>query len=162
VNTPSPSTLSPSLQRSLSLLENFARDIKFTLSTIVNSPSCPQFPLSEWTNLVSGRTVDLDHVLSGLFSLTGDTKRTQRIGDIEISTGSGTPAQKVSTHGEWTIAWDSAADATLFIFRHRDAELKRYHKYITGLFAAIPQEQHKRIIALEISLDRDADVQWRE
>ena len=144
-----PTPLCPSLEETRSSLENFGRDIKFTVASILNSPDCPQFPHSEWTNLVSGRAVDLDHVLSGLFSISHAPKRRELVGSIEISMGNSSPAKSVTTHGEWLTAWEPTVEATTFVFPSRLGELRKYGRYITGLFAAISCEQHQRIIHLD-------------
>jgi hypothetical protein len=135
-----------SLRATRAALENFARDLKFSKSSVVNSLTCPQFPESEWTNLLSGRAVDLDHVLSSLFTVTQDEKKTERLGELEIAVGSTSPAKTVKTHGEWITAWDPTVEATVYVFPHRENELKRYGKYILQLFSALPVEAHSRII----------------
>jgi hypothetical protein len=78
------SRVDPSSRKTQSLLQNFAIDLRFTKDSILNSIDCPQFPESEWTNLISGRSVNLDHVLSGLFSVSQETRKTERVGDMEI------------------------------------------------------------------------------
>jgi hypothetical protein len=138
-----------SLRTTRAALENFARDLKFSKSSVVNSIGCPQFPDSEWTNLLSGRAVELDHVLSGLFTVTQDDKRTERVGDLEIAVGPTTPAKAVKTHGEWITAWEPTVEATTYVFPHREIELKRYGKYILQLFSALPVEAHSRIISFD-------------
>lgn len=141
-----PSVDESSLRATRMALENFARDLKFSKSSVVNSLTCPQFPDSEWTNLLSGRAVDLDHVLSSLFTVTQDEKKTERLGELEIAIGSTSPAKTVKTHGEWITAWDPTVEATVYVFPHREVELKRYGKYILQLFSALPVEAHSRII----------------
>jgi hypothetical protein len=142
-------TLSPSLRQTQSALENFSRDIKFAKSSLVNSFNCPQFPDSEWTSLLAGRAVDLDHVLSGLFSISQEQKYKEKVGQLEIAVGSSAPAKSVKTHGEWVTAWDPTVEATTYAFPHRELELKKYGKYILQFFAALPSEHHHRVISFD-------------
>jgi hypothetical protein len=61
--------LSPSLQKTQSLLANFARGLKHVKISLLNcSKSYPQFPNSEWGSILSGKSVDFNHVLSGMYS----------------------------------------------------------------------------------------------
>ena len=46
--------LSPSLSKSLELLELYAINPKGTKQSLINSPSCPKFPDSEWTTSKPG------------------------------------------------------------------------------------------------------------
>jgi hypothetical protein len=143
------SSLPFTLQQTLTLLENYARDPKAAKTSIVNSPKCPQFPDSEWNNLVTGRAVNLDHVLSGLFTIADTPKRTEQVGDIEISFASPSAAKAVKTHGEWLTAWTPMVTATVFAFPHRETELNKYGQHISQLFAALPVDQHDRVIAYD-------------
>ena len=56
------SSIPESLKLTQAALQNFARNLKFTKSNVVNSIKCPQFPDSEWKNLLAGKAVDLDHL----------------------------------------------------------------------------------------------------
>jgi hypothetical protein len=114
------SSLSPSLQKTRSLLENFSRDAKRARSSLLNcSKPIPQFPPTEWLNLLSGNAVDLDHVLSNIYTLSHSTSEVVELGkDLELLHGSSAPAKTVKTHGDWVIAWDGLVDATLFVFQH--------------------------------------------
>ncbi|KDR73955.1 hypothetical protein GALMADRAFT_141716 [Galerina marginata CBS 339.88] len=142
----SPSVLSPELQQTQSALENYGRDIKFVKSLLLNSARCPQFPDGEWTNLLAGRVVDLDHVLSGVYSLAADDRRREHVGSLELVLGTSAPAKNVRSHSEWVIAFDILVDATVYAFPHRKAELTSYGKYIKQLFTAFPAELHTRVI----------------
>jgi hypothetical protein len=144
--TNQPPEISPSLKETQSLLENYSRDLKWTKATLVNSFNCPQFPDSEWTNLLSGRAIDLDHILSGLFTVSHDVKKTEQIGDLEIAVGSAVPAKSVKTHFDWVMAWDPTVEATIYAFPHRESELKKYGKYILQMFSTLSVEAHPRII----------------
>lgn len=141
-----PPSLSPSLLQTQAALENFSRDLKLAKSSLFNSARLPQFPDSEWTNLITGRAVDLDHVLASQYSVAHDNRRTEHIGELELVIGSTKPARVVDTHGKWVIAWDQAVDATTFVFPHRTSELREYGRHISQLFASFPDSLHSRVI----------------
>jgi len=67
---------------------------------------------------LAGKAVDFDHVLSGLFSVSQDNKKTEQIGELEIAVGPSAPAKVVRTHGDWITAWDLTIEATIYIFPH--------------------------------------------
>ena len=141
-----PPSLPPSLVQTQSILENFSRDLKLAKSSLLNSARLPQFPDSEWTNLIAGRAVDLDHVLAGQYSVAHDERRTEQFGNLEVIVGTVKPARIVDTHGKWVIAWDQAVDATTYVFPHRSSELRDYGRHITQLFASFPDSLHTRVI----------------
>jgi hypothetical protein len=136
----STAALSPSLQKTHSLLENFSRDPKKARSSLLNcNKPVPQFPPSEWLNLLSGNTIDLDHVFSNVYTISHNTGEVIELGkDLELLHGSSVPAKTVKTHGDWVIAWDCLVDATLFVFKHRKSELQAYGKHIQRYFASLP------------------------
>jgi hypothetical protein len=142
------STLSPELQKTQSLLENFSRDAKRARTSLLNcNRPIPQFPPAEWLNLLSGNAVDLDHVLSNIYTISHSTSEVVELGkNLELLHGSSAPAKSVRTHGDWVIAWDSLVDATLFVFKHRRSELQAYGKHIQRYFASLPAQMHGRII----------------
>ncbi|KAF8802661.1 hypothetical protein BYT27DRAFT_7244561 [Phlegmacium glaucopus] len=132
------SFLSPSLQKTQSLLENFSRD--------VNQP-IPQFPQAEWLNLLGGNAIDLDHVFSNIYTVSYKTKDTIELGkNVELLHDTSAPAKTVRTHGDWVIAWDCMVDAVLFVFGHRRQELQLYGKHIQRYFASLPSQLHSRVI----------------
>jgi hypothetical protein len=144
----SSSTLSPELQKTHALLENFSRDAKRARTSLLNcNKSIPQFPPAEWLNLLSGNAVDLDHVFSNIYTISHSTSEIIELGkNLELLHGSSAPAKSVKTHGDWVIAWDSLVDATLFVFRHKRPELQAYGKHIQRYFASLPTQMHGRII----------------
>src|ERR1700678_220220 len=142
------SSLSPALQKTQSLLENFSRDVKRARSSLLNcNKSIPQFPQAEWLNLLSGNAVDLDHVFSNLYTVSHSTNDVIELEkNIELLFDSSVPAKNVRTHGDWVIAWDCLVDATLFVFKHRRQELHSYGKHIQRYFASLSSQLHSRVI----------------
>jgi hypothetical protein len=102
--------LSNELKKTRSILENISRDPKSAKSSLLNCFSCPQFPDSEWTNLLAGRSVNLDHVISGLCSLSNEERTSEKIGTVQISLGPAAAVVQVRTHGEWVIAWEKPSE----------------------------------------------------
>jgi hypothetical protein len=144
-----PARLPESLRKTIALLENISRDPRQAKSTLINSTRCPQFPDSEWTNILAGRAVDLDRVLASLYTVSYDERRTERFGNLELAFGPTKPAKTVDTHGKWVIAWGRAVEATRYVFPHRSSELHEYGEHLNDLFAAFPESSHARIIAYD-------------
>ena len=140
--------LSPSLQKTHSLLENFSRNVKKARSSLLNcNRPIPQFPPAEWLSLLSGNAVDLDHVFLNIYTVSHSVNDVIELGkDIGLLHGSAAPAKTVKTHGDWVIAWDCLVDATLFVFKHRKQELQSYGKHVQRYFASLPPQFHSRII----------------
>ncbi|KIM85546.1 hypothetical protein PILCRDRAFT_5238 [Piloderma croceum F 1598] len=125
---------------------NFSRDPKLTKTSLLNSTRLPQFPESQWTNLIAGQAIDLDHVLASQYSVSHDERCAERIGELELVMGSAKPSRVVDTHGKWVIAWDQTVDASTYIFPHRSSELRDYGRHISQLFASFPDALHSRVI----------------
>jgi hypothetical protein len=125
--------LSPlaSLQKTHFLLNNFSRDIKKAQSSLLNcNKSIPHFPQAEWLNLLSGNSIDLDHVFSNICTISHNTT-----------------VKTVKTHEDWVIAWNCTVDATLF--KHRKQELQTYRKHIQCYFASLSPLFHSRVISYD-------------
>jgi hypothetical protein len=140
--------LSPSLQKTQSLLKNFSKDVKWARANLLNcGRSYPQFPQSEWLNLLAGNSVDLDHIFSNIYSITQEDQESVSIRkNLELLHGSSVPAKTVKTHGDWVIAWEALVDTTQFVFKHRRLELQLYGRHIQRYFASIPPQFHSHII----------------
>jgi hypothetical protein len=143
------SSLRESLSKTLQLIEVYTVDLKSTKRSLVNEPDCPEFPDSEWKNVISGRAVNLDAVLSGQLSVIPDEARIEKIGDLEITYGAAEPTKLVKNGGDWSIAWNRAVRAILFAFPHRTQELASYGEYIINLFSVTHSSVHSRVIAFD-------------
>lgn len=151
-------TLRPALGRTLDILREFATDPQAAKSSIINSPSCPGLPGSEWTAIIAGRSVDLDVLLAALCPTAAEDKLA-KLGDSEPGFSARAPARSVSTHGEWTTAWRRAAKGMLFAFPHRARELEDYEEHITRLFAAVAPRAHSRVIEFDRAVRERAGSQ---
>lgn len=140
------SFLSPSLVETRRILRGFSGDLPAIKRWIATAASVPFLPDSEWDSIVRGRSVNLDLVLSAIYSTTPVTDNTERIGTLEFRVGgSSEPTKTVRTHGEWIIAWNAAVQGTIFCFPHRAAELRSYGESITRMFMALAPSSHPRI-----------------
>ena len=148
-NLSSGSELCNNLQRTLELLRKFARDLKFTKSSILTAANAPQFPNSEWSNIIIGAMVDLDHVISGSFTVSSDNRETEVVGGIQFKYGAAKPVKQVKTSGEWFIAWGIYTQAAAFAFPHRKSELDSYGTQILSLFAATSPNSHSHVLSLD-------------
>ncbi|EDR07949.1 uncharacterized protein LACBIDRAFT_327129 [Laccaria bicolor S238N-H82] len=117
----------------------YAIDPKGTKHSLVNSPTCSEFPDLEWTNILAGRAVNLDAVLSGYYSMSNKDEQVEEIGDLEIRFGTVNPTKTVSTAVEWSIMWNRALAG----------ELAEYAEYIIGLFTATDAHFHDRVILFD-------------
>ena len=134
--------LTPSQELTRNLVQNHLLDLK-------SSKRVPEFPDSEWNNVLAGKAVNIDVVFSGMYSTVTDNRAIENIGDLELHFGAAKPAKTVETHGDWVIAWRSVFKATKFIFPHREAELDEYNDYITSYFASIHPSAHPRVLNLD-------------
>jgi len=141
--------LSNNLVQTLKLLGVYTMDPKTTIRSLTNSPSCPEFPESEWKNIIGGKAVNLDAVLSGQLSTTNDELKVEKFGDLELSFGTVEPTKVVKNGGEWSIAWNRTVRATAFAFPHRLQELTGYGEYIISLFAVTHPNFHARVLSFD-------------
>ena len=141
--------LRDTLAKTLKLIETYTIDPKATKRSLVNEPDCPEFPDTEWKNIIAGRAVNLDAVLSGQLSTTHDDPKVERFGDLEISFGAVEPTKVVKSAGDWTIAWNRTVRATVFAFPHRLPELTSYGEYVVNLFSVTHSSVHSRVIAFD-------------
>jgi hypothetical protein len=149
--------LSRNLARTLELIKIFSVDPRATKQSLMNSPDCPEFPDSEWKNIIAGRAVNLDAVLSGQFSTSNNDVKTEKIGDLEFTFGSVEPTKHVENAGDWTIAWNRTIRATMFAFPHRFDKLANYGEHITSLFGATNPTFYPRIISFDKAV-RNVDL----
>ena len=141
--------LRDTLAKTLRLIEAYTIDPKATKRSLVNEPDCPEFPDSEWKNIITGRAVNLNAVLSGQLSTTHDDPKVEKFGDLEITFGAVEPTKVVKNGGDWSIAWNRTVRATLFAFPHRTQELASYGEYIVNLFSVTHSSVHSRVIAFD-------------
>ena len=137
-----PTLLLENLSKSLKLLNVYTIDPKAAKHLLTNQPECPEFPDPEWKNVISGRVVNLDAVLSGQLSTTNDDLKVEKFGDIEVSFGVVEPTKVVKNGGDWSIAWNRTVRAIVFAFPHRHQELTRYGEYIINLFSVTHPTVH--------------------
>ena len=142
-------SLSQNLTKTLKLLDIYTADPKTAKRSLTNQPDCPEFPDSEWKNVISGRAVNLDAVLSGQLSTTNEDLKVEKFGDIEVSFGAVEPTKVVKNGGDWSIAWNRTVRATVFAFPHRIHELTDYGEYIINLFSVTHPSVHGRLIAFD-------------
>jgi len=96
------------LQKTLDLLRVYAKDVKLTKSSLLTAANAPQFPNSEWTNIIIGAMVNLDHVISGSFVVSSDDRDTEVVGTIQFKFGAARAVKQVKTSGDWLIAWGAS------------------------------------------------------
>ena len=148
----SESGLGDSLEATLRLLKAFARDLKFTKSSLINSAQAPPFPHSEWSNVIASSMVDLNHVILGSFAVTSDNREVKTLGGMEVKFGVTKPVKHVKTSGDWFIAWGSYANTACYVFPHRRGEFDSYGRRILSLFSATAPASYAAIVNLDKSI----------
>jgi hypothetical protein len=141
--------LRDNLAKTLRLIEAYTIDPKATRRSLINEPDCPEFPDSEWKNVIAGRAVNLDAVLSGQLSTVQDEPKVEKFGDLEISYGAVEPTKVVKNGGDWTIAWNRTVRAIVFAFPHRAHELTNYGEFVVNLFSVTHPSIHSRVVAFD-------------
>ncbi|CDO72461.1 hypothetical protein BN946_scf184980.g2 [Trametes cinnabarina] len=141
--------LSDDLQRTLVLKENYTRDLAFAKQSVVCSPRCPPVPDAVWTDVLANRYVDLDRIFSAIYTVDGDSKNSVKLGDFELSGLPSKPKRRIERHGHWTIAWALYQRAVLYVYPHRERELRTYYDQINGFFAAVSEAEASRIVNLD-------------
>jgi hypothetical protein len=142
-------SLTQSQELTRKLVQNHLLDIKSTKRMVLGAKRVPEFPDSEWNNVLAGKAVNLDAVFSGMYSTVTDNRAIENIGDLELHFGANKPSKTVETHGDWVIAWRIAFKATRFVFPHREAELEEYNDYITSYFASVHPGSHWKVLNLD-------------
>src|ERR1700678_3845401 len=149
INEPYYETHSPRLSSSSKFIPSIPKQPNSGKRSLVNEPDCPEFPDSEWKNIIAGRAVNLDAVLSGQLSTTHDDPKVEKFGELEITFGVVEPTKLVKNGGDWTIAWNRTVRATVYAFPHRLPELTSYGEYIVNLFSVPHPSVHSRVIAFD-------------
>jgi hypothetical protein len=146
--------LSSSLRKTNDLIKQFSGNPKGYKRSLTNSTNCPEFPDSEWPNVLAGRAVNLDIVFSGYYSTSNNDKRIETVGELEIRFGT-TPAKRVvASVGDWTIAWGIASTAIAYAFPNRFDELTSYGRFVLSLFASTSSIFHQRVISFDKAVRR--------
>jgi hypothetical protein len=71
-NNDNEAILMPSQELTQKMVLNQTIDIKSTKLMVLTSRCVPEFPDSEWNNVLSGKAVNLDTAFSGMFSTVTD------------------------------------------------------------------------------------------
>jgi hypothetical protein len=145
--------LSPDLKCTLGYLREWAKDPKAVKMSIIHSAACPEFPHSEWANIIAGKAVSLDQVHSATYTTIADNRDVTKLGNIEITAeNSGAPAKTVKIFGDWLTTWQKTQTAYVYVMPHRATELREYGNYITELFSAYNVNSHGKIINYDKAL----------
>ncbi|KAH9950548.1 hypothetical protein B0H21DRAFT_686422 [Amylocystis lapponica] len=128
--------LSPEAKLTQKMVENYSNDIKITKGRLFAVVGIPPFPSEEWDNVLTGRFVDLDRVFAGSYSTYVDERRTEKLGEFEISTRSRVPDKRIRTANDWSRAWNRTARAIRFAFPHRASDLEDYGTHIDDCFGS--------------------------
>jgi len=146
--------LTPSQELTRKMVQNHTLDLKLTKLKVLGAKRVPEFPDMEWNNVLSGKSVNLDVVFTGMYSTATDSRTIENLGELELHFGAAKPAKSVETHGDWIIAWRIAFRATRFIFPHREKELEDYTEYISSYFASVHPSAHWKVFELDKAIQK--------
>lgn len=156
-----PPSLSFSVRQTQSILKNISADPKLVKADLYNRPGLPQFPDSEWVHILAGQAVDLDHVLSGMYTISHDERRTESFADgLDFVFGGVKSTKTVGSHGQWVTAWSATVEATKVVFPHREGELREYATHISSLFTSFAENLHDRVIKYDRALRIRVGQRW--
>ena len=142
-------TLSPNQELTWKLVQHHVLDLKASKQMVLGAKHVPEFPDSEWNNVLAGKAVNIDVIFSGMYSTIMDNRAIENIGDLELHLGAVKPAKTVDTHRDWVVAWRIVFKATHFIFPHRETELEEYNDYITSYFVSMHLSTHAKVLNLD-------------
>jgi hypothetical protein len=143
--------LSDNLKKPLNPLHTYAKDLKFTKSSILTLPHAPQFPNSEWTNVIIGAMVNLDHVILGSFTVSNNNQDVEVVRGIQFKFGAARASKHVKTSGDWFIAWNMYAPKLPHLLSPTDSMNYRFTgiEHILGLFSATSVGNHTHILLFD-------------
>ena len=106
------------------------------------------------------KIINLDSIFSGFYSTSTDNQHTKNIREVEFKFGTKDSSKPVTTHRDWTIAFDLTHNTYLFAFAHRAEKLKLYQRHILQQFATKQESEHLRVIALDKAIKKQVS-EWR-
>ncbi|KAF5375461.1 hypothetical protein D9757_009962 [Collybiopsis confluens] len=138
--------LSPELEKTRVILENFSRNPKLVKASILSQPDCPPFSSEDWENLIAGKPTNLTTSSRVSTLLRSNEKRKS------LATSSLNLAPKPRVKPYLAMATGSSLGtailiiAAIFAFPHRISELNAYRTHISQLFSCTPSSSHSRVI----------------
>lgn len=142
--------LSDSMRKTRQFIEIARRDISTALFSIQRTADAPpNFPISEWSNILHGRAIDLGTVYANMHMLQPVREAIGSVGGVPIRFPQVERGKGIKTASEWTAAWQRAVQATTIAFPHRRRELDAYGQYIISLFSSTQVSIHHRIILFD-------------
>ncbi|KAJ6614850.1 hypothetical protein B0H10DRAFT_1742927, partial [Mycena sp. CBHHK59/15] len=127
-------------------VEIYSLDTRETLRDIANSFHATALPDSQWKNVIGDRFVDFDSILTNSYAVEAEEPQQLVLGDTHVEIKKSKVVSKISTHGQWIIAFRAYEDAVNFAFDSRHAELRTYWDHINDLFSSRTPDLHGRIL----------------
>lgn len=130
-------------------IEVYSLDIKEALRMLSLALRKPVFPDSLWKDVLLDRFVDLDTVLASRFAVEPDEPQQLVVGDHQLEIKKPKMVSRVSSHGQWLLAFRAYAKAVTFAFNGRQDELETYENHIHELFASWNPSLHHRVLSYD-------------
>ena len=125
---------------------NYMLDIKTAKANLLNLGFTPEFPDSEWRNVLLCLPINLNAVHSGQYSMEHKSKVSEELSDFTISMCEVNISKSIKSTDNWVIAWGQTSAATTFAFPHWQQECLLYNKQILDLFASFTKDHHSLIL----------------
>ena len=139
----------PQIRWTMQLRNNYSQDLTASCLWVTSCGCAPPFPFALWKSVLSNSFIDFDRVLSGYYSLNGETKESKSLGDFKVLGSTLKPMTTVYNISDWSIAWDRYSAAVRFSFPHRDIELTKYHEFILQTFTTSISGYAESVIQLD-------------
>ncbi|KAF7785161.1 hypothetical protein Agabi119p4_1326 [Agaricus bisporus var. burnettii] len=139
-----------SMRRTRVILELNQKGLELAQHTAqASSAGPPDFPDSEWGNIIRGKPVSLDNVFASLYCPRSLPSRAAHVGGVEIIVQDLEPSKRIEMVADWSTAWRRCTKATSVVFPHRIDELTGYGEHIEGLLASVATIHHWRVFCYD-------------
>ena len=145
-------------QRTRELRRNYMLDIKSAVTSLLaEAKDLRGFPLSLWDKILKGEYLDFDKLVTVLFDPAYDEGTIHTINRVEVRAG-GTQSntRRVTTHGQWGIAFNEYRAAVCVAYPHKATELAVYQKRMLDIFKSVNLSAHSRVLELDCAMRRQA------
>lgn len=136
--------LCPSMKKTRNIIEYIRQDVETAKRWVQSAPGAPaNFPPSEWEAILRGEAVNLEAVFQTLHFPRSERR------DYKPYYAEYRDERQIETSSDWIVAWKKTMEATLFVFPHRDRELRAYEAYIMKWFETTRDDMEEHIFLFD-------------
>jgi hypothetical protein len=143
------------VQRTQRRIASFSQDWKKTEAFVLTAAGRPELPFSEWKNLIRGKFVNLDAVITAQNAHQVTDREGKEVAEgVELIFHEGQPVitKEVRNLSDWILAFEPMRDAITFLFPWRAEELQFWYKHIIRTFRSIVPSAHYYVVLYERSV----------